>query len=155
MKEHHYELDIRWTGNGGTGTSHYAEYDRSFDLQMAGKKTIACSSDVPFRGDGSKPNPEDFLVASISSCHMLWYLHLCADAGVTVVAYTDRPTAVLTEMPKEGGRFTSATLHPLVTIEDESKVELAAQLHEKAHHHCFISNSCNFPITIEPKIQVK
>lgn len=148
---HHYTTEIKWTGNRGSGTSGYKEYDRSHTLNIKGKPELLCSSDVPFNGDGSKHNPEDMLVASLSACHMLWYLHLCADAGVIVIDYTDNATGVLTLDPKTAGRFTSVTLNPLVKVKELWMIEKANALHEEAHRKCFIANSCNFPITHNPK----
>jgi organic hydroperoxide reductase OsmC/OhrA len=146
-KEHQYTLAIKWTGNRGEGTSHYTKYDRSHILSVPGKPDIHCSSDVVFRGDGAKYNPEDMFLASTSSCHMLWYLHLCADEGIVVVDYTDNPTGTMVEgSPGSRGRFTGITLHPVVTITDALKVQRANELHDKANEMCFIANSCNFII---------
>lgn len=145
--QHHYTLTIKWTGNNGTGTSHAAAYERSHILSVKGKQDILCSSDPAFRGDDTKYNPEEWLVASISSCHMLWYLHLCADAGIIVTNYLDNPEGTMVEASAEGrGRFTDVTLRPTITITDAAKEEKALALHEKAHEMCFIANSCNFPI---------
>jgi organic hydroperoxide reductase OsmC/OhrA len=150
-KQHQYTLAIKWTGNRGEGTSHYTKYDRSHTLSVPGKPDILCSSDVPFRGDAAKYNPEDMFLASVSSCHMLWYLHLCADAGIVVVDYTDNPTGTLREASTDSrGRFTDITLHPVVTITDASKIQQANELHDKANEMCFIANSCNFTIHHEP-----
>jgi organic hydroperoxide reductase OsmC/OhrA len=150
-KEHHYNLNIRWTGNRGTGTSGYTAYDRSHDLEINGKEILSCSSDPAFRGDKSKYNPEDFLLASLASCHMLWYLHLCADAGIIVMEYVDSPTAIMTEGGSEGGHFISATLNPVVTVKEESMKAKADSLHDEANKKCFIANSVNFPVKHNPK----
>src|SRR5436190_13414440 len=88
-KEHHFSVTVTWTGNKGPGTSSYNAYDRSNSVTVAGKPELLCSSDAAFNGDRSKYSPEDLLIASISECHMLWYLHLCAEAGVIVTAYSD------------------------------------------------------------------
>ncbi len=149
-KEHHYELQIKWTGNRGTGTSGYKEYDRSHSILVNGKVEILASSDAPFMGDITKHNPEDLLVASISSCHMLWYLHLCADAGIIVVDYVDNPTGILEQVADGSGKFTQVVLHPMVTVTDASMLAKAVELHTKAHHYCFIANSVNFDVYCEP-----
>lgn len=155
MKQHHYTVTVKWTGNRGTGTNHYMQYDRSNTLSVAGKDDMHCSSDVAFRGDKTKYNPEDFLVASASQCHMLWYLHLCADAGVVVMEYTDNPTATMVEASAEGrGRFIEMTLNPQVVVTEESMVSRANELHDKAREMCFVANSCNFPITHKPECTV-
>jgi organic hydroperoxide reductase OsmC/OhrA len=153
---HHYTLNVKWTGNNGTGTSDAKAYERSHTVSATGKGELHCSSDTPFRGEGSKYNPEDMLVASLSSCHMLWYLHLCADAGVVVTAYSDDPHGTMAEATAtERGRFTEVVLNPVITITDGSKEDLARALHEKAHEQCFIANSCNFPVIHKPVFIVR
>ena len=140
-KNHPYTLQIRWTGNKGTGTSKYDAYDRSHEVIVRDKMLIAASSDGIFRGDITKHNPEDFFLASLASCHMLWYLHLCADAGVVVESYEDNPTAILSINEKGIGKFSEATLHPKIKISDNSKTQLAIDLHHKANEYCFIATS--------------
>src|SRR6201997_3979599 len=115
-KQHHYTTTITWTGNSGTGTSKYDAYERSHILSIENKNDLLCSSDTPFLGDGTKHNPEDMLLASLSSCHMLWYLHLCADAGVIVTDYTDAATGKMAEEANGSGRFTEIMLNPVVTV---------------------------------------
>ncbi len=146
---HNYKTHVKWTGNKGAGTASYEAYDRSFTLSMEGKEDILCSADIPFRGDGSKYNPEDMLLSSLSSCHMLWFLHLCADEGIVVLEYEDQASGVLTMMP-ESSKFSRVDLFPIVTIEDESKAELANSLHTMARNKCFIANSVNFPVEHHP-----
>lgn len=147
-KVHHYSAHIQWTGNKGTGTSGYGAYDRSHTISIEGKPAILASSDTPFRGDGTKHNPEDFLLSALSSCHMLWYLHLCSDAGIIVVNYVDNATGILSET---AGRFAEVTLNPVVTITDASQIEKANALHAEANKKCFIANSCNFPVKQQPR----
>lgn len=151
--QHHYHLTIKWTGNTGTGTSAYREYERSHSIMADNKADILASSDPNFRGDKTKHNPEELFLASISSCHMLWYLHLCADAGIIVTDYTDSAKGIMTETPDGGGKFTTVTLNPIVTITDISKKELAEQLHHKANKLCFIANSLNFTVQHNPEIK--
>lgn len=153
-KIHHYSLTVEWTGNTGTGTKDYRNYERSHIISVENKVDIEGSSDTSFRGDKSKHNPEELFVASISSCHMLWYLHLCSDAGIIVTHYTDRATAKMIETPNGGGRFTEVTLNPAVTITDPSFTATAEALHQKANELCYIANSCNFPILHQPVISV-
>lgn len=155
QKHHHYATTITWTGNNGTGTSRYDQYERSHTLTIEGKPELFCSSDAPFRGDVTKHNPEDMLLASLSSCHMLWYLHLCADAGVIVTGYTDHATATMVQDEGGGGHFTEVILHPIVTVTEESMILLANDLHDKAHQKCFIANSVNFPVMHLPKSKIK
>jgi len=149
MKEHHYTVEIEWTGNKGSGTGSYAGYGREHTLRVAGKEDLHCSADLPFHGDGSKYNPEDMMVASLSACHMLWYLHLCADAGIVVTSYEDTAEGWL-QMDSGPGRFVRAMLHPRVRITDASRWEEALLLHDEARKKCFIANSVNFPVEHAP-----
>lgn len=154
QKQHHYNTVIKWTGNRGAGTAGYRSYDRSHILSISTKADIACSSDPAFLGDSTKHNPEELLLASLSSCHMLWYLHLCSDAGVIVTAYTDQAKGIMEETADGGGRFISVTLFPQVAVSDASMINLANELHRKAHAMCFIANSVNFPVLHEPTCTV-
>jgi organic hydroperoxide reductase OsmC/OhrA len=144
--QHHYKAEIEWTGNLGTGTSSYTEYERSHIVRIQNKPDLLCSSDIPFRGDGSKHNPEDMLLMALSSCHMLWYLHLCADAGIVVTSYVDKPSGIL-EVHQGKGKFIEVILNPEVCIANKEHRILAASLHEKAHEYCFIANSVNFLVS--------
>ncbi len=153
-KKHHYTTKLQWTGNKGTGTSDYKSYQRDHKILVNGKQEIACSSDPSFRGDPTRYNPEEFLVASLSSCHMLWYLHLCAVNGVVVTGYTDQAEGTMVENPDGGGQFSSVTLYPNVTVESEAMIKKAMELHEEANKRCFISSSCNFPVHHQPEIFV-
>ena len=153
-KQHHYSLSMSWTGNRGSGTSGYRAYGREHTMSIEKKADVLLSSDPAFQGDATRYNPEELLLGSISSCHMLWYLHLCSDAGVIVTAYTDDPKGTMEESASGGGRFTEVVLHPLVTVSDASMIEKATELHEEANEKCFIAQSCNFPIRHQPKIVV-
>src|ERR1017187_2627164 len=150
MKNHYYKADIKWTGNSGKGTSNYTAYERSHTISVNGKAIIHCSSDPSFRGDKTKYNPEELLVASVSTCHMLWYLHLCSDAGIVVIDYADNATGTVQETEDGGGHFTEVTLHPMVMVSDKSMIEKANELHDEANKLCFIANSCNFPVHHKP-----
>jgi organic hydroperoxide reductase OsmC/OhrA len=149
--KHTYSVTIRWTGNNGTGTSGYRDYARNHDISAAGKPGIAASSDAAFRGDRTRWNPEELLVAALSSCHQLAYLHLCAVAGIVVVDYSDQAEGVMEETADGGGRFTRVALRPKVTVVggDLAKAE---QLHHEAHAKCFIANSVNFPVDHKAEI---
>jgi organic hydroperoxide reductase OsmC/OhrA len=152
-KEHRYSVQVRWTGDLGTGTSGYRAYKRDHEISAAGKPPIPGSSDPAFRGDPSRYNPEELLVASLSTCHMLWYLHLCSDAGIVVTGYADEPVGKMEETVDGGGRFTEVALRPRVTVAAGMDQVLAQRLHEKAHHLCFIANSVNFPVTCQAEIE--
>jgi organic hydroperoxide reductase OsmC/OhrA len=145
-KEHHYQIGVQWTGNSGEGTAGYKSYERSHRISVENKPDIFASSDPGFRGDASKYNPEELLVASLSSCHMLWYLHLCAEAGVIVMDYADKATGVMIETADGGGRFKEVTLNLAVTVADASMTEKANAIHKRANKLCFIANSVNFPV---------
>ena len=155
MKEHSYKVTIKWTGNRGTGTSDYRSYERSHIISGEHKGDISGSSDIAFRGDSSGYNPEELLVASVSGCHMLWFLHECAVNGVIVTGYTDNPVGIMVENQGAGGRFTEVVLHPHVTVADKIMLEKLALLHENAHAKCFIANSLNFPVKHNPTADFK
>jgi organic hydroperoxide reductase OsmC/OhrA len=153
-RAHEYRVDLEWTGNSGTGTSGYREYRRDHVVRSAGKPELAGSSDPHFRGDGSRWNPEELLVAALSGCHLLSYLHCCADAGVVVSAYEDHPEGTMNETSDGGGRFQRVVLRPIVTVDAKSDPSLARGLHERAHALCFIASSVAFPVTVEPEIRL-
>ena len=149
---HSYDVSVTWTGNRGTGTSGYRVYDRAHEVRANGPEVIAGSSDPAFRGDQSRWNPELELTAALSQCHMLWYLHLCAVAGVTVTSYVDEAHGVMAEEADGGGRFTEVVLRPQVTVASAGMVEAATAMHAEANAKCFIANSVNFPVRHEPVI---
>lgn len=148
---HHYRATTHWVGNRGTGTSDYKSYDRNHDIKVAGKDILKCSSDPTFRGDKTRHNPEELLVASISGCHMLWYLHLCAVNGIVVTEYSDEALGTMEENKDGSGQFSEITLRPRVTVEDESMLEKANSLHHDANKMCFIARSVKFPVHHQPQ----
>jgi organic hydroperoxide reductase OsmC/OhrA len=154
-REHHYRTQVTWTGNRGVGTCGYRDYGRDHETTSGDKPMIAGSSDPNFRGDAARWNPEDLLVASLSACHQLWYLHLCSAAGIVVTAYEDKAEGVMTEGADGGGRFVSATLRPHARLAAGSDAERAAGLHHEAHEKCFIANSVNFPVAVEASFEVE
>ena len=154
-KQHNYSLTVEWTGNKGEGTSSYSSYERNHSVRAANKQKLFCSSDPAFRGDKTKYNPEELLVAALSSCHMLSYLHLCAEAGVVVTGYADNATGTMQETPDGGGHFSEVTLHPIVTVTEKSMIEKANELHKRDGELCFIANSCNFKVHHIPICKVK
>ncbi len=154
-KKHEFPSRIVWTGNRGTGTSAYKAYDRTWDMTVQDKTVLHCSNDPLLGGDPSKYNPEDMLIASVASCHMLWYLHLCSVAGVTVLAYEDNPIGVGESEPDGTGRFLEAILKPKITITADSDAEKAVSIHDEIHNYCFIARSINFPVRYEPEILVQ
>jgi organic hydroperoxide reductase OsmC/OhrA len=153
-RRHNYEVRIVWTGNLGQGTTGYRAYARRHEIEATGRPVIAGSSDPAFRGDPDRWDPERLLVASLSQCHMLSYLHQCADASVVVTAYEDHAVGTMVQDAAGGGRFTEVVLRPVVTVADESTLEPARALHERAHELCFIANSVSFPVRHEPTVGV-
>lgn len=154
-KVHHYRVDVRWTGNTGSGTGGgYRGFERAHDVEAEGRPVLKGSADSAFRGDPERWNPEDLLVSALSECHMLSYLSLAAAAQIDVVAYTDTATGTMTTHRDASGEFDEVVLHPVVTVAEEGMVATARQLHEKAHGKCFIARSVKFPVRNEPEIRV-
>lgn len=154
MKKHHYECEVTWEGNLGSGTSSYTAYSRDHKIQATGKSApVQGSADPSFRGDPQRYNPEELFISSLSSCHMLWYLHLCSANGIKVLSYTDHPQGIMQEEPQGGGRFISVILRPEVEIENDQDTTLAMKLHEEAGNMCFIASSCNFKIEHSPSVR--
>ncbi|MDA4893764.1 OsmC family protein [Microbacterium resistens] len=151
---HGYALTTTWTGNRGTGTSGYRDYARDVTISITGKPDLLASSDKPFRGDPSRWNPEDLLLAALSECHLLSYLHACVTAGVVVMEYRDDARGTMAEDGRGGGAFTEVVLRPVVTVADESMVPAARDAHTQAHEWCFIANSVSFPVRHEATIRV-
>lgn len=149
-RAHRYAVALEWTGNRGQGTRDYRAYGREHVLRIDGKPDLAASADASFHGDAGRHNPEDLLVAALSSCHMLSYLHFAAEAGVVVTAYSDRAEGTMRTAGK-GGRFTEVVLHPRVTLAAGGDAARAEALHTHAHHACFIAQSVNFPVRCEPR----
>jgi organic hydroperoxide reductase OsmC/OhrA len=149
-KQHRYRPTVVWAGNTGAGTANYKAYERAHVISAPGKADILGSSDATFRGDAARWNPEDMLVASASSCHMLWYLHLCATSGVIVLDYRDEPEGLMVEEANGSGAFTRIVLRPHVRLDATSSEEKARALHAEAHGMCFVANSLTCEIEIEP-----
>lgn len=156
MKKLNYQVELNWTGNTGEGTSGYQSYLRDFALNGNEKMlSIPGSSDPDFLGDATRYNPEEMLLSSLSSCHMLWYLHLCAVNHVIVTAYSDQPEGTMMMDNTGSGRFEQVILKPSVTVKDKRMKEKALALHEDANKMCFIANSCNFPIHHQAAIEAE
>jgi organic hydroperoxide reductase OsmC/OhrA len=153
--EHRYGLRTTWIGDRGGGTTGYRDYDRATVVEIAGKPALQASADKPFRGDPAKWNPEDLLLAALSQCHLLSYLHACVTAGVVVLDYVDDAAGVMVEDGRGGGAFREVLLRPRVVVADASMVEAARAAHEQAHDWCFIANSVNFPVRHEATVSVR
>ena len=150
--EHGYELTVTWTGNTGSGTSSYRGYSRAHTVSAAGVPEILGSSDRTFHGDAARWNPEQLLLAALSQCHMLSYLHVCVTEGVVVTGYVDHATGTMVSDPDGSGRFTEAVLRPRVAVADEDMLEAATRAHHRANQLCFIANSVSFPVRHEPLV---
>lgn len=149
---HHYAVSVEWTGNRGSGTSGYRDYGRDHTVRADGKlHELAGSSDRTFHGDRDRWNPEELLLAALSQCHLLSYLHVAASRGIVVVAYTDAATGEMQQTANGGGHFTEATLRPVVTIAAGDPAD-ALDAHHEASEKCFIAASVNFPVRHEPTI---
>jgi organic hydroperoxide reductase OsmC/OhrA len=149
-RQHPYRVRVTWTGNHGVGTRGYRDYGRDHEISAPGKAPIAGSADPAFRGDPARWNPEELMVASLSACHQLWCLHLCSAAGVIVERYEDEAEGLMVEDADGGGRFVGVTLRPRIGLAPGADVARARDLHHEAHGKCFIANSVNFPVAVEP-----
>ncbi len=149
-KQHDYTARVVWTGDKGEGTSSYRAYDRTWNVETEGKPAVPCSNDPLLGGDSSLHNPEDLLIASLSACHMLWYLHLASEAGIVVRSYQDDPVGIGETEPNGAGRFLSATLKPTIKVDAGADLTIAGELHHRVHKYCFIARSVNFPVSYEP-----
>ncbi len=149
-RTHTYQVNLRWTGNRGTGTSGYRAYGRTHEVSAPGLPDLPGSADPTFRGERDRWNPEQLLVAALAQCHLLAYLHACADGGVVVVGYTDTPVGTMVTDADGGGHFTEVELRPRVEVAGAAMVEAAAALHDRAHRLCFIASSVNFPVRHRP-----
>lgn len=149
--EHEYSITVKWTGNKGQGTKNYQAYERSHTISAKDKPDVLGTSDPAFRGDPKKWNPEELFLSSLSTCHMLWYLHICSTHKIVVTEYTDNPIGIMEVESSGAGAFTKVTLNPTIVITDASRIADAEKLHQEAHEKCFIANSVNFPIEIIPK----
>jgi len=152
MKQHCFQMTTEWTGNLGTGTSAYRAYSRNYELSAQGKAMHIAGSSAVAIGDQSRYNPEELLVGALSSCHMLWVLHLCADAGIVVTEYADAALGEMAEHPDGAGEFTRVVLRPRMRITDAARVEEAIKIHDRAHHVCCLARSVNFPVEHQAEV---
>lgn len=153
---HRYEAHLTWTGSRShADAASFASHERSYRLEAPGKPAIAGSCDAVFRGDAARWNPEDLLVASLSACHHLWYMGLCAATGIVVLAYEDDADGDMTEENVGGaGQFVRVTLRPRVTLASGADRDKALALHDAAHRNCFVARSVNFPVEVAPAVVI-
>ena len=150
LSQHNYQIAIEWTGNRGTGTDTYRGYGREHIIRADGLPDIAGTADPTFHGDKDRWNPEQLLLAALSQCHMLSYLHVAVTHGVVITGYQDQASGTLRLNRDNSGEFTQVVLRPQVSLADDSQRELADSLHEQANRICFIARSVNFPVLHEP-----
>jgi organic hydroperoxide reductase OsmC/OhrA len=155
MTAHTYDVTVTWTGNRGAGTTGIRDYERDHTIAADGPPTIEGTADPGFLGDPGRWNPEQLFTASISQCHMLWYLGLCARAGVVVHEYADEAVGTMVSEPGNTARFTEVVLRPRIVVGADDQLEKAVALHEKAHEMCFIAQSVNFEVKVDPVVTVR
>ena len=155
LDEHHYALTVRWTGNRGAGTSSYRGYSRDHDVEIPGLPVLRGSADPTFHGDRERYNPEQLLLAALSQCHMLSFLHVAVKHGVVVTAYEDRAEGLMRTNRDGSGQFESVTLKPRVTVAGPAAPDLLEELHVEANKVCFIARSVNFPVLHQPTAVVE
>ena len=115
---------------------------RAHRVELASQTLLASS--MPERGgDAERADPEEMFVASLSSCHMLWFLHGARERRLRVVSYEDEAVGEL-----DGERITRVELRPRVVFEAEPGVDVLAALHHEAHDRCFLAASVNFPVEV-------
>ncbi len=153
--QHGYELTVTWTGNTGEGTRGYRGYSRAHTVSAAGLPEILGSADRTFHGDAARWNPEQLLLAALSQCHLLSYLHVCVNEGVVVEEYADHARGSMRSEPDGSGRFTEVVLHPHVVVSATSMLQQASRAHHRANELCFIANSVNFPVRHEPVVTAR
>jgi peroxiredoxin-like protein len=150
-RQHVFEGTLQWGGGRGTDEQGRLKLDRSLVMQFLGKPPIDGSSPGVFNGNDARHNPETLMVASLMSCHLLTYLAVCERAGIELLAYDDGATGMLAL--KDGKmRMVEVVLRPQVRVAEAARVDEARELHAKAHANCFMSNSVNFEVRVEPAV---
>ncbi len=155
MSDHTFEITLHYPAKAGQLTPPEADFSRNNVMRAAGKQDVPASSPPAFGGDGTRYNPEELMLMSLSECHMLTFLALAAKKRIAIVAYEDRATGELGigEFGIAGKMsMQKVTLHPRVTVAKGTNLADAHAMHEKAHANCFMANSVNFPVTTEPAI---
>jgi organic hydroperoxide reductase OsmC/OhrA len=148
MATHRYEARLTWTGSTGLGWEHY---DREHAVTAPPAEQELRLTTGESKGDPSVLNPEQLLLMSASSCQMLWFLHLAAKARIDVVAYEDEASATMPEGDPPV-RITEIVLRPRITVAGDASDERVRKLVDTAHEHCFIANSLNSSMSIEPSV---
>jgi organic hydroperoxide reductase OsmC/OhrA len=148
-----YKAEIEWIGNKGSGTFDYRSYGRSHVIRIPDKEPIQASSDSTFRGEKNKHNPQELFLSSISSCHMLWYLFLCAEEDIVVLEYSDNASGILIMEPDRSGYLKEIILNPSVVVAEQSMIQAGIEMHDRARDKCFLANACSIPILHKPTVK--
>lgn len=154
LSEHHYLVTVKWTGNHGDGTRSYRGYGREHEVTAAGPPMIPGTADPTFHGGSDRWNPEQLLLAALSQCHMLSYLHMAVKNGIVVTDYEDAAEGTMRLNPDGSGEFVSVTLRPRVSITVPRQKYTAQSIHRQAAAACFIARSVNFPVNHEPVVVI-
>ena len=152
--KHLFKAEANWTSKQNPADSSKRFYSKSHQIKIEGRPVLDVSAAKVFKGDPSLYNPEDLLLSSLVSCHMMSYLYVCSQNGIEVFEYSDNAEATLEVNPDGSGRFVEARLYPKIKISNSDKIELALELHHKANQLCFIANSCNFPVLHEASCEI-
>lgn len=143
---HHFKVQLDWEKTEDRKTF------KNHQIKIEDKPIIDVSAAKAFKGDASLLNPEDLLLSSITSCHMMSYLYCCSREKIDVISYKDNAEAILNVDEKGSGRIEKVILRPEVVIKDKIDLEMAEKLHIEANKLCFIANSCNFVVEHIPSI---
>jgi organic hydroperoxide reductase OsmC/OhrA len=148
MSEH--RVHVRWQRN--TPGFGYDEYDRTHAWEFGGGARLSASSAPEFKGRADLPNPEEALVAALSSCHMLTFLAVAARRRFVVDAYDDAAVGHLEKNADGKLAITRVELRPRASFSGEKRpsAEDVARMHEVAHRECFIANSVKTEVSVLP-----
>lgn len=140
--KHFFKAILNWQDEKNPAT----RYIKNHTLSFEGKADLKLSAAKAFKGDPDLHNPEDLLLSSLMSCHLMSYLYVCSLHQINVLSYSDNAIGTLETDEKGSGRFVEVHLHPVVIIDNPAQIDLANALHKKANELCFIANSCNFKV---------
>jgi organic hydroperoxide reductase OsmC/OhrA len=146
MSEH--KITLNWTKGNAPFT--YDAYPRDHRINFKNGEAVSFSAAAAYKGDPAKGDPEDMLVAALSSCQMLTFLAIAAKKKLTVLSYDDEAVGFL---EKEGGKLwiTRVILRPKIVFETAPDAATLAEMNHMAHEQCFIANSVKTEVTVEPR----
>lgn len=154
MHQHSFKAHLSWQKHPQAGDINLRRQLKNHTVQIEGKETLHLSAAKAFKGDSNLLNPEDLLLSSLMSCHMLSYLYVCGQHQIEVVNYEDSAEAFLEVYEDGSGKIVKVILNPIVGLKDASQAEIAMSLHGEARKLCFIANSCNFEMVHQPKVVI-